>query len=371
MAVFRQNESVSGVNVRIGIVAEFSVTGGTRVYFEQLVALLERNNIDVRLLVPANALTDSMRDFFEKKNIPYTSYFAPQGLYGRFPFRFFWEVATVVPFLIKHRPSLLLCSIGSPVNWSSMLVLPVRQLQILHTCPQPVKWYYKAYFSLLKPFLGPKKKLAAVSIYASEQIKKIWGLVAISMHNGVPSKYVEGASSLEKKIVTLGHVREYKNPAVWLECARNVVKKIPDAHFYWFGEGELLEQFQNETVADLNIHFPGNIDAVSEELSSTQIYFHPSRLENHSLAILEAMSCGRPCVVSNAGGSVESIIDGECGFVSIPDDVQAFVDNICQLLGDEEKRIHMGENALVRYRKEFSVSSWERRLLSELQSIAS
>jgi glycosyltransferase involved in cell wall biosynthesis len=42
----------------------------------------------------------------------------------------------------------------------------------------------------------------------------------------------------------------------------------------------------------------------------------PSRFEGLPLALVEAMWCGRPAVVTDAGGNAELCVDGETGFVA-------------------------------------------------------
>lgn len=40
----------------------------------------------------------------------------------------------------------------------------------------------------------------------------------------------------------------------------------------------------------------------------------PSTFENFPLTILEANACGTPAIVSNVGGLMEAVIDGETGY---------------------------------------------------------
>jgi len=48
----------------------------------------------------------------------------------------------------------------------------------------------------------------------------------------------------EKSIIlTVGHCITYKNPSVWLEVAKQVLKN-PKAIFIWLGEGEERSVFQ-------------------------------------------------------------------------------------------------------------------------------
>jgi len=58
--------------------------------------------------------------------------------------------------------------------------------------------------------------------------------------------------------------------------------------------------------------------------SMLSIYIALSRQESFGVSVLESMACGKPVVVSSAGGLPEVVSDGECGFgVTVEDPVSA------------------------------------------------
>jgi glycosyltransferase involved in cell wall biosynthesis len=56
-----------------------------------------------------------------------------------------------------------------------------------------------------------------------------------------------------------------------------------------------------------------NVRAIWEE---NHLLVLPSRYEGLPLALVEAMWCGRPAVVTDVGGNAEVCVDGETGFVA-------------------------------------------------------
>ena len=70
-------------------------------------------------------------------------------------------------------------------------------------------------------------------------------------------------------------------------------------------------------------------------------------------AIIEAMVYRVPTVVTNAGGSPELVVDGECGFVVPPRDAAAIAGAIGRLYRDAGLRERMGEAARQRIGSEF------------------
>ena len=73
------------------------------------------------------------------------------------------------------------------------------------------------------------------------------------------------------------------------------------------------------------------------------------------MTILEAMSFHIPCVVTDAGGNPEIVLDGQTGFVTPNRDREAFVNGILKLLDSNELRIKVGNAGRNRYENYFTV----------------
>jgi glycosyltransferase involved in cell wall biosynthesis len=68
--------------------------------------------------------------------------------------------------------------------------------------------------------------------------------------------------------------------------------------------------------------------------------------ETFGMAVMEAMSTGRPVIVSRIGGLVDLVTDGETGFLVQPGDSLALQQAIERLLADPDLRRRMGQAAL-------------------------
>jgi glycosyltransferase involved in cell wall biosynthesis len=68
----------------------------------------------------------------------------------------------------------------------------------------------------------------------------------------------------------------------------------------------------------------------------------PSFTEMCPVAVLEAMSCGRPVVASDRGGIPEIVQHRRTGILADPDRPETFVDALVQLLMDRETAEAMG-----------------------------
>lgn len=85
-----------------------------------------------------------------------------------------------------------------------------------------------------------------------------------------------------------------------------------------YGTGR-CEQSLKRLMKKLNtqkVHFRGHTTDVPAIWQENHLLVLPSRYEGLPLALVEAMWCGRPAVVTDIGGNAELCVDGETGFVA-------------------------------------------------------
>ncbi len=68
-------------------------------------------------------------------------------------------------------------------------------------------------------------------------------------------------------------------------------------------------------IAD-RVVFHGHVNDVREIWAENHLLVLPSRAEGTPLALVEAMICGRPAIVTDVGGNLEWLEDGKTGFVA-------------------------------------------------------
>jgi glycosyltransferase involved in cell wall biosynthesis len=96
----------------------------------------------------------------------------------------------------------------------------------------------------------------------------------------------------------------------------------------------------------------------------------PSRSEGLPLALLEAMLCGRPAVVTDVGGNAEAITDGVSGFLADAPTVGAFDEALERAWERRADWSRMGRAAAAAARAIVPADAG-RELAGELQAIAS
>jgi glycosyltransferase involved in cell wall biosynthesis len=105
------------------------------------------------------------------------------------------------------------------------------------------------------------------------------------------------------------------------------------------------------------VHFVGALDDVRPVLAALDVFVLPSiAVESFSNAALEAMSMGRPVILSDIGGAREMISEGVEGYVVSPTELPARLPAlIAALYADPRKRQQMGAAARDRAVNCFSV----------------
>lgn len=112
-----------------------------------------------------------------------------------------------------------------------------------------------------------------------------------------------------------------------------------------FGDGfdeEHLQKLIREAGEVAGVRLMGAVQDVSQVWRDHEMLLMPSRSEGLGLAMLEAMSCGRPVLRTPLGGCEEWIEDGVNGFVCPLPDVASLVDTLEKALATSDRWREMG-----------------------------
>ena len=82
------------------------------------------------------------------------------------------------------------------------------------------------------------------------------------------------------------------------------------------GPNERVLRRMADRLGLINVEFPGHQDDVEKIWSEHHALVLPSRFEGMPLTVVEAMLCGRPCIVTDVGGNRELVRDGMNGFMA-------------------------------------------------------
>jgi len=155
-----------------------------------------------------------------------------------------------------------------------------------------------------------------------------------------------GLEPTDKVILTVSELNENKNYITMLETIKRLVEKDNTIKFVSCGTGvwrEKIANYAKELGVEKNVVFLGYRKDIGKIMQVSDLFFHASFREGLTLSVMEAMSFGLPCVVSNVRGNRDLIVDGKGGYVAEPTDSQKFAVKIEYLLNNKEDYDLMGE----------------------------
>jgi len=165
----------------------------------------------------------------------------------------------------------------------------------------------------------------------------------------------------DKKIISfVGRLSPQKGIFYSIEAWSEVIISYPEVALLIIGDGPLMKSLKDQACA-LNlldkIEFLGKKENISEYLQASDIFVLPSLAEGMSVALLEAMACGLPCITTKIGGNVDLIDDGKDGILVKPSSSEELASAILRLLKDKKSFKDFGSQARKKILKRYSINS--------------
>lgn len=146
-----------------------------------------------------------------------------------------------------------------------------------------------------------------------------------------------GITKNDLMILSVGELNKNKNQEVIIRA----IAKLNDSRIHYFiaGRGDKEEYLRNLAKSlGVNLQLLGYRTDIIELLNTADIFALPSLREGLSVALMEAMSAGLPCIVSRIRGNVDLIEEGKGGYLCEPDDVDGFKNRIGKLMFKSKKK---------------------------------
>lgn len=132
-------------------------------------------------------------------------------------------------------------------------------------------------------------------------------------------------------ILTIGRLsasERYKGHDQVLRAMPRMLRELPDLRYLIGGCGDdegRLRALTSELGLEDHVTFTGFIpaDELADHYRLCDLYVMPSMGEGFGIVYLEALACGRPCLVGSEDASPEAVDGGRLGFVVPPRDPEA------------------------------------------------
>lgn len=146
--------------------------------------------------------------------------------------------------------------------------------------------------------------------------------------------------------IFLANLRAHKGIFTLLDAFDEVARRLPDAQLIVAGGGPDEQAVRDRVaaspaVARIELLGPVARDEIPAVLARADVACQPAHFEPFGWSAVEAMACGLPLIVTNAGG-LASVVPGDAA-VKVPvDDPRALADALEAVLRDPARRAAMG-----------------------------
>jgi glycosyltransferase involved in cell wall biosynthesis len=188
--------------------------------------------------------------------------------------------------------------------------------------------------------------------------RKISRKIIIERHNINPENQIVGV---------LARLFPQKAPDVFVNTAKEVLKKNKNVTFIFVGDGPLKEKTEKMICAmglSENVILAGWQEDVNNYLGSFDVFLLTSLWEGLGRAITEAAYSGVPMVASRVNGVPEIVKKEETGFLFEPGDSVEASKFVLMLLEDSELRKKLGSMSRKKISEQFDIDVMIKKIES-------
>ncbi len=176
----------------------------------------------------------------------------------------------------------------------------------------------------------------------------------------------------------LGRLMEWKGPDLVIQAFNRYRDMGGKGRLVLAGDGPLAArcaQLHADSPYSTAIRRLGAVDAQTGEQLRQQahVFIAHNRLgpltgreEAFGVAPVEAMAAGLPVLSGRNGGLIESVADGQTGYLVEPGDIEAQAEQMLQLENNVDLRVELARNARARVGELFTLEAERQRLLQIL-----
>ncbi|MEO8446792.1 MAG: glycosyltransferase family 4 protein [bacterium] len=163
------------------------------------------------------------------------------------------------------------------------------------------------------------------------------------------------------QILTVGRLNWIKDYETALSAMKILKEKKVNFIYSIIGEGSELERLRfavHQMKLEDNVLFLGKLahTEINRKMAESDIYLQTSMQEGFCVSVLEAQASGLLCVVSNADGLQENVIDNETGFIVEKRKPGKFADKIIEIIKmTDEERMQIAISARNRVEQDFKI----------------
>lgn len=324
----------------------------------EMICLLKNKGIDIKVI---GFYDDKIKSFFDDKGINNSNIFPKSPIDKHY-------IHDVKNIIVNENIDILHVLDGKSLRNCVLAVKKEKVKLITYFGSASLYWHdLSSYLTYLNPRVD---KIICNSLYVFNHVKKQLfkknKKKVIKIYKGYnpnwftnidPFDYSSLGIPKNAIVVTLaGTNTKNKRITDFIKSSKFLSTK-KEVHYVIIGKftkDRGLEKYKNQSPLRNNIHILGlRTDAISL-IKGSNIYVQTSLSEGFGRAISEAMSVGKPIIMTDAGGCTE-LIDETCGIITPIKNPIAIGRAISGLVNNDELRIQMGINAKLRMENRYHI----------------
>lgn len=286
-------------------------------------------------------------------------------------------VSSLRTYLKQHNIDILHCHQYTPWSYGVLAAIGLKT-KIIFTehgrfYPDSSNWKRRFVNPILAYFTdhitaiskATKQALVAFEFLSEKQIQVIYnGINPILLSDAERASVdnLRDTLGIDRDTLILGTISRFdpiKNHTLLIKAIEKLVANGHKVHLLVVGDGECRHAIETQIKA-LNLQqyitLTGYQTNPKRYLALMDIFVLPSFSEGTSMTLLEAMSLGKPCVVSNVGGNPEVVAHQQSGWIFANNDLNGCITGIEALL-THAQRSQYEKIAYTRYQSLFTAQT--------------
>lgn len=286
-----------------------------------------------------------------------------------------WRLALDIRRLVKQQGiTIMHCHQYTPwfYGWLGSLGTGVRRVFTEHGRFHPDRHRRKAWL-VNKLMAATTDSVVAISRATREALVEYEFLPAAKIeviYNGIETLASDPEQARELRahlgiagddlvLGTVSRLDPVKNQRMMLKAFSLFAGKEPGCWLLIVGDGPdraMLEEYARQLGIENRVIFTGFQSAPVRYLEIMDIFLLSSHTEGTSMTVLEAMSLGKPCILTRVGGNPELVEDQVSGILVQTENSNAMAAAIGELVENKALRHRLGEQAKATFERRFSAS---------------
>ncbi|MCM1021754.1 MAG: glycosyltransferase family 4 protein [Muribaculum sp.] len=236
-------------------------------------------------------------------------------------------------------------------------------------CEHVYAWYYNKIIQNIRKYIYNQLRALIVLTSKDKLFFKSYGLKTDIFVIPNPAD-IDTPSNIIKRepyrLIAAGRLEYQKGFDNLIRSFCEVHKLHPEWVLDIYGKGSLKDELQNlidSQHLSESVKLRGITDSLNVEFCKSQIYVLSSHFEGFPMVLIEALSCGLPCIAYDCPNGPSDIITSDNGILVPDQDEKALTEAIIKLIEDENLRNLMQSHAkssVQRFEKHNIALMWEK-----------